>query len=385
MAGATLHLHDISLGYATGAPHLSGGRDRDGPTPGRPPHSSITEHIMKLIVQIPCFNEEDTLAGVVADIPRSIAGIDSVELLVIDDGSSDGTVDLARRLGVDHIVKHSSNQGLARAFRTGLGAGLELGADIIVNTDGDNQYFGADIPLLIEPILDGYADIVVGDRETHKTTHFSALKRKLQSIGSRVVRVLSGTQVPDAVSGFRAISREAALRLNIVSPFSYTIEMLIQAGNRQLKVVSVPVRTNPPARDSRLARSTLAFVAKSMATMVRMYAMYRPLSAFSFIGAIFLGVGLLPIIRFLYFYATGSGAGHVQSLVLGGVLVIVGFMVLMIGLVADLINFNRQLIEMTLEKVRRIELRETPPQGGARVGRDTVGNETGRAPTAGFE
>jgi glycosyltransferase involved in cell wall biosynthesis len=324
---------------------------------------------MKLIVQIPCFNEDATLPEVVRDIPRHIPGVDQVEVLVVDDGSTDRTLDVARELGVDHVVRHTTNQGLARSFRTGLDAALMLGADIVVNTDGDNQYAGADIPRLIQPILDGSADIVVGDRETHRLAHFSPSKKRLQALGSWVVRTLSGTGVPDTVSGFRAISRDAALQLNIVSPFSYTIEMLIQAGNKRLAITTVPVATNPVARKSRLFRTTPHFISRSVATMVRVYAMYKPLSTFFYIGAALGMVGLVPILRFLYFYAMGQGAGHVQSLVLGGALVVIGFMALLIGLVADLINFNRQLIEITLEKVRRLELtldsgaRSAPPSG----------------------
>ena len=311
---------------------------------------------MKLIVQIPCFNEASTLPGVVEDIPRHVPGFDSVEILVVDDGSMDGTSDVARALGVDHVVRHSMNQGLARAFRTGLEASLVAGADVIVNTDGDNQYVGADIPLLTAPILAGTADIVVGDRQTETVRHFSSVKKALQRLGSFMVRILSGTQVPDAVSGFRAMSRAAALQLNIVSPFSYTTEMLIQAGNKQLAITSVPVRTNSPTRRSRLVGGTPEFLSRSALTMARTYAMFKPLSTFLIIGAGVLLVGVLPIIRFLYFFLTGDGTGHIQSLVLGGVLVMVGFMILMIGIVADLINFNRQLIEITLEKVRRLEL-----------------------------
>ncbi|WP_058557558.1 glycosyltransferase [Thiohalocapsa sp. ML1] len=311
---------------------------------------------MKLIVQIPCFNEEQTLPETVADIPRQIDGIDTVEILVIDDGSRDRTVDVAREIGVDHVIRNKRNVGLARSFRKGLDACLVRGADIIVNTDGDNQYAGADIPKLVQPILEGRADMVIGDRETDKIPHFSPLKKFLQHLGSGVVRKLAGIWVPDTVSGFRAFSREAAIRLNVVSSFSYTIETVIQAGKRQLYVDSVPIRTNPKTRDSRLFKSIPHFVQNSLGTMVRMYAMYQPLRVFFILGAALTLIGALPIIRFLFFYFVGTGAGHIQSLLLGSVLVILGFITFMIGLVADLISFNRQLLEMTLERVRRLEL-----------------------------
>ncbi len=311
---------------------------------------------MKLIVQIPCLNEEATLPQTVADIPRRIPGIETVEILIVDDGSTDGTVDVARRIGVDHIVRHKNTKGLARAFRTGIDACLRRGADIIVNTDGDNQYCGADIPKLIDPIVEGKADIVVGDRQTQTIPHFSTFKKLLQKHGSAVIRRVSRAAVPDAVSGFRAISREAALQLNIISPFSYTIEMLIQAGRKQMAVTSVPIRTNPKTRDSRLFRNIPQFLERSLTTMVRMYSMFRPLKVFFLIGLAFSLVGALPVIRFLILYFMGEGQGHIQSLVLGGVLLVIGVMTFLIGLVADLISFNRQLVEMTLEKVRRIEL-----------------------------
>ena len=311
---------------------------------------------MKLIVQIPCLNEQHTLPETVAGIPRDIMGVDKVEVLIIDDGSTDRTVEVAREIGVDHIVRHLNTKGLAPAFRTGIDACLRRGADIIVNTDGDNQYYGADIPALIEPILRGEADIVVGDRQTHSVAHFSTFKKLLQKYGSAVVRRVSRTTVPDAVSGFRAISREAALQLNIVSPFSYTIEMLIQAGRKKMAVAAVPVRTNAKTRNSRLFKSIPQFLERSLTTMVRMYSMYRPLKFFVAIGALITIIGALPVIRFLYLYAIGQGEGHVQSLVLAGALLVIGLMTFLIGLVADLIGFNRQLMEMTLEKVRRIEL-----------------------------
>lgn len=311
---------------------------------------------MKLIVQIPCLNEEQTLPETVAAIPRQIAGVDEVEILVVDDGSVDRTAEVARELGVDHIIRHRNTKGLARAFRSGIDACLRRGADIIVNTDGDNQYCGADIPALIRPILDGRADIVVGDRRTDRVAHFSRFKKFLQRYGSAVIRRVSRTEVPDAVSGFRAISREAALHLNIVSPFSYTIEMLIQAGRKKMAVAAVPVRTNSKTRESRLFRNIPQFLERSLTTMVRMYSMYRPLKVFFAISVVLSFLGTLPVVRFLYLYAIGQGEGHVQSLVLGGVLLIIGFMTFLIGLVADLISFNRQLAEMTLEKVRRIEL-----------------------------
>ncbi|MBK1649800.1 glycosyltransferase [Rhabdochromatium marinum] len=316
---------------------------------------------MKLIVQIPCYNEEQTLAATLADIPRAIPAIDRIELLVIDDGSIDRTAAVALENGVHHIVHHKHNQGLARAFRNGLDACLQQGADIIVNTDADNQYVGADIALLVAPILQGKANMVIGDRRTDGIAHFSPLKKFLQRLGSSVVRRLAGVDVPDTVSGFRAFSREAALRLNIVSNFSYTIETVIQAGKRDLTVVSVPVRTNPTARPSRLFRSIPQFVSQSLITMTRMYAMYKPLRVFFFLGVLLIGLGLLPILRFLFFYLQGDGAGHIQSLQLGGVLLLIGVFAWLIGLVADLISFNRQLLEMTLERVRRLELSQRQP------------------------
>ncbi len=317
---------------------------------------------MKLIVQIPCFNEEATLPAVIRDIPRKIAGVDTVEILVIDDGSSDRTAEIARQHGVEHVVRHVANKGLAFAFRTGIEACLRRDADIIVNTDADNQYRGADIPKLIEPILAGTAEIVVGNRSPRSNRHFSVGKKGLQILGSAVVRRMSRISVPDAVSGFRAMSREAALQINIMSSFSYTIEMLIQAGAKRLHVVSVPIGTNAKTRESRLFSNIPQFIRRSATTVLRSYAMYRPLRVFFVIGGSLIALGALPILRFLYFYVVGDGGGHVQSLVLGGVLVIIGFITLLFGLLADLIGFNRQLIEMTLQRVSKIELAH--PRGG---------------------
>jgi len=311
---------------------------------------------MKLIVQIPCFNEEHTLPQTVRDIPRQITGIDKVEILIIDDGSTDRTVEVALELGIEHIVRNKQNKGLARTFRAGLDACLTFGADIIVNTDGDNQYAGADIPKLVAPILAGQADIVVGDRQTDTVAHFSPLKKLLQKVGSSFVRRLSETEVTDAVSGFRAFSREAAIKMNVVSSYSYTIETLIQAGKKHLAVVSVPIGTNAKTRESRLFKSIPDFIQRQVTTIIRMYAMYQPLRTFFYIGLITSLMGLIPIVRFLFFYAIGEGDGHLQSIILGGVFLTLGFISFLAALLADLIGHNRQLIEMTLERVRRMEL-----------------------------
>jgi len=310
---------------------------------------------MKLIVQIPSYNEEQTLPATVRDIPRKIDGVDQVEILIIDDGSTDRTVEVAKEIGVDHIVKNTCNKGLARTFLAGLDASLRLGADIIVNTDGDNQYKGRDIPKLVGPVLKGEADIVIGARQTDKIQHFSATKKRLQKIGSMVVRFLSETNVPDTVSGFRAFSREAAMQMNVVSPYSYTIETVIQAGKKHLAVTSVPIGTNPETRESRLFKSIPKFLERSVTTMIRMYTMYQPLRVFFYIGCLCILGGLIPSTRFLIYYFMGH-TGHIQSLILAAILFIVGFQVLMIGLVADVISFNRRLIEETLLRVKHIEL-----------------------------
>lgn len=311
---------------------------------------------MKLIIQIPCFNEEHTLPETFADLPKEIDGITTIEYLIIDDGSTDRTVEVAKELGIHHIVRNKINLGLARTFRKGIDECLKLGADIIVNTDGDNQYYGPDIAKLVKPIIDDKAEIVVGDRQTSKISHFSFFKKILQKLGSATVRKLSGTNVPDTVSGFRAFSREAAIRLNIISPFSYTIETIIQAGKKHMAVTSVPIRTNPKTRDSRLFKSIPAFIERQLSSMIRMYLMYQPLRFFVYIGTIMSLIGLIPIIRFLIFYFQGDGEGHIQSLILGSIFLLMGFVTFVMAILADLMNFNRQLLENTLERVRKIEL-----------------------------
>lgn len=310
----------------------------------------------RLIIQIPCFNEGGTLPETLGDMPTNIDGITSIEILVVDDGSTDETYAVAHRHGVQHIVRHTHNQGLGRAFRTGLDNALRLGADIIVNLDADGQYRGEDIARLIAPLQSGSADIVIGDRQPTRNLEFSKLKRGLQGLGSRAVFVLSGIETPDAVSGFRAISREAALRLNILSKFSYTVEMIIQAASKQLRVVSIPISVNPARRPSRLFRSLPHFVSRQLITMLRMYAMYRPMRLFFSAGVVLSLLGALPVLRFLMQYVSGDGSGHVQSLLLGGVLLTMGFVLFVAGLLSDLISQNRQIQELTLEKVRRLEL-----------------------------
>jgi len=310
----------------------------------------------KLIVQIPCYNEEKTLAQTVRDIPRQIDGIDRVEILVIDDGSTDRTLEVARKIGVDHIVKNICNRGLAQTFTIGLDACLRLGADIIVNTDGDNQYQGRDIAKLVAPILAGEADLVIGNRETHNSAHINRATKKLHKIGSMIVRLLSNTDVPDAVSGFRAFSRQAAMQTNIVTTYSYTVETIIQAGKKRLCIASTPIGTNPKERRSRLIRSVPKFIMHQIGTMVRMYTMYEPLRVFVYIGGSCILVGLVPSIRFVIYFFMGQGGGHIQSLIFAAVLFIVGFQILVLGLVADVISFNRRLIEETLFRIRRIEL-----------------------------
>jgi glycosyltransferase involved in cell wall biosynthesis len=310
----------------------------------------------KLIIQIPCYNEEKTLPQTLNDLPKAIPGVDKVEILVIDDGSTDGTVRVAQEMGVDHILKLPWHMGLARAFMAGLEEALRLGADIIVNTDADNQYPGKYIPLLIEPILRGEAEIVVGDREVTKVPHFPALKRFLQSFGSKIVGMAAGMKIPDATSGFRALSRQAALKTIVLSEYSYTLETLIQAGAQKIPVKYIPIETNPPSRPSRLMRSISQYLAHSFSTILRIYTMYRPLKVFLLMGSLSIGGGVLLGLRFLYFYLIGRGSGHIQSLILAAILSIVGFQICLIGLLADLVGFNRRLLEELVFKVRKLEL-----------------------------
>lgn len=310
---------------------------------------------MKLIIQIPCFNEGDHLPATLEALPRAIDGINTIEYLVIDDGSGDGTSEVALKLGVHHIVRHRTNRGLAAAFRSGLDRALREGADIVVNTDADNQYDGRDIASLVAPIVRGEADIVVGDRGVRNNKHFGPIKQRLQRLGSATVQRLARTKIPDAVSGFRALSREAAQRINITSDFSYTTEMLIQAGRKKMAVKSVPIRTNGSVRPSRLFRSIPHFILHTAATMLRAWAMYNPLRAFVSVGLVAFLIGVAPIIRFVWFYFNGDGAGHIQSLVIGGVFIIFGVMAMMLGALADLIGRNRNLMEQTLERIRLLE------------------------------
>jgi glycosyltransferase involved in cell wall biosynthesis len=320
---------------------------------------------MKCIIQIPCYNEERTLPETVAALPRALAGVDVLEYLVIDDGSSDDTAAVAAALGVHHVVRLPRNAGLARAFMAGLEASVQRGADIIVNTDADNQYVADDIHLLVAPILDGRADLVVGDRGVGRVKHFSGVKRLLQRFGSWVISQAAGTPIPDATSGFRALTRDAALHTMVLSDYSYTLETLIQAGARRTAVVYVPVRTNPPTRPSRLMNNLPHYLANSTATIVRAYALYRPLRVFTIVGVVALGVGMLIGLRFLYFYLQGAGNGHVQSLILAAVLLILGFQTLLIGLVADMIGANRKILEEMLYRARRAELDGLPVDGVA--------------------
>lgn len=300
---------------------------------------------LKLIIQIPCFNEAETLAIALAELPRHVDGFDKTEWLIIDDGSNDKTVEVAKACGVKHIVKHTHNQGLAKAFMTGLDACLKAGADVIVNTDADNQYNAADIPNLVQPILSGSAELVIGERPIHTIQHFSPVKKFLQKLGSTVVRMASKTNIPDAPSGFRAITRNAAQRLVVFSAYTYTLETIIQAGQQNIAIASIPVSVNEDLRPSRLVKSIASYVKRSIATIFRIFIIYRPFRFFGTVGSIIFSIGFIIGIRFLYFYISGNGGGHIQSLILAAVLLGMGFQTILIAFVADLLAANRKLLE----------------------------------------
>jgi len=318
---------------------------------------------MRLIIQIPCFNEAETLPVTLSNLPDRIDGIDEIRVLVIDDGSTDGTAEAARKAGADHVLVLPENRGLAYAFRAGLDEAVRLGADIILNTDADNQYRGQDVPRLVEPILAGRAEMVIGTRDIDAIAEFSASKKMLQRLGSRVVRMVSGTRVSDATSGFRAFSREAALRLNVFSSFSYTLETIIQAGKCNISMAFVPVGTNPKLRESRLYSSTASYLTNSIQTILRIYTLYEPLKAFTLIGLVPVLLGSLIGVRFLYYFFTSGSQGHVQSLILASILIILGFLTIVFGLLADLNGANRRLIEDALFRMRKLELEQGTKDG----------------------
>lgn len=310
---------------------------------------------MKLIIQIPCFNEAESLPLTLKDLPREVPGFEHVEWLVINDGSTDDTENVARAHGVDHIVSFTKNQGLARGFLAGLDACINLGADVIVNTDADNQYQAADIPALIAPILAGRADMVIGARPIDEIVSFSATKKLLQKLGSAVVRLVSRTAIPDAPSGFRAMSREAALCLNVFNDYTYTLETIIQAGQKGLAVTSVPVRVNRTLRPSRLVKSIPSYIRKSLVTIVRIFVVYKAFRFFMSVGVTAFFLGVIVGLRFLYYYATGGGAGHVQSLILASILLGVGFQTMLTAFLADLLAVNRRLMEDVQYRVKKLE------------------------------
>lgn len=310
---------------------------------------------MKLIIQIPCYNEAETLEIALNALPSHIDGIDEIAYLIINDGSQDNTVEVARNWGVHYVVNFKQNKGLAKGFMAGIDACLRYGADIIVNTDADNQYCGDDIEKIVRPILDGKADMVIGERPIDETTHFSPIKKKLQHLGSWVVRKASNTDIPDAPSGFRAFSREAAMRLNVVNDYTYTLETIVQAGRSRMPIMSVPIRTNPELRSSRLFHSMWGYVKKSMLTILRAFMWYKPLYCFTGVALIPCLIGLGIGIRFLIFYFNGAGNGHVQSLILACTLLIIGFITFVIGLLADTIATNRKILEDVQYHVRKLE------------------------------
>ncbi len=310
---------------------------------------------MKLIIQIPCYNEAETLEIALNDLPKHIDGIDEIEYLIINDGSRDNTVEVAKNWGVNYVVNFKQNKGLAKGFMAGLDACLRNGADIIVNTDADNQYVGEDIEKLVRPILEGKADMVIGERPIDQTEHFSPLKKKLQHFGSWVVRKASKTDIPDAPSGFRAYSREAAMRMNVVNEYTYTLETIVQAGRNKIPLMSVPIRTNGELRPSRLFSSMFGYVKKSMLTIIRAFLMYKPLMFFTSLGSIMSLIGVILGVRFLFYYFGGTGAGHIQSLILASMMIILGVMTIIVGLQGDIIAANRKLLEDIQYHVRKID------------------------------
>jgi glycosyltransferase involved in cell wall biosynthesis len=334
---------------------------------------------MKLIIQIPCFNEEQQLPGTLADLPREVAGFDEVEWLIIDDGSSDRTIEVAREGGVNHIVKLTNNKGLAAGFQAGLDAALKLGADVIVNTDADNQYYGGDIPKLVAPIVAGHADMVIGDRQVETIAHFSPLKVALQRLGSWVVRQASSTRVPDTTSGFRAYNREAALQMVVVSKFTYTLETIIQAGKLLVAVDDVPIRTNPKTRESRLFPSMGAYVRRNSISIFRIYSQYEPLRVFWSAAAVMGVIALAVWGRFLVSWFQGEGAGHVQSLILGAVLFMAAMLLFALGVIGDLLAAQRTLSQRTFERVRRIELALGIPPSHYEPGAPSADDDGGAA------
>jgi len=309
----------------------------------------------KLIIQIPCYNEEQVLAATLASLPRQLPGVDVVQWLVIDDGSHDRTAEVAREAGEDHVIRFKMNRGLARAFMAGLDFAIRAGADIIVNTDADNQYNAEDIPKLVAPLIEGTAEIVVGERPISDIVHFSPAKRLLQKLGSWVVRLASRTNVADAPSGFRAMTREAAMRLNVFDNYTYTLETIIQAGRKNMAITSVPVRVNAETRPSRLISSIPSYLRRSVLTIVRIFMTYRPFRFFALLGLCSLAVGLIPSVRFLYYYFTANSAGHIQSLIYSVLFLGTGFALIVVGLLADLIGVNRQLLEDIRWRVRNLE------------------------------
>lgn len=317
---------------------------------------------MKMIIQIPCYNEAETLEIALNDLPKHIDGIDEIEYLIINDGSKDNTVEVAQKWGVHYVVNFTRNKGLAKGFMAGIDACLANGADIIVNTDADNQYCGEDIETIVRPILDGKADIVIGERPIDKTEHFSPLKKKLQHLGSWVVRKASNTDIPDAPSGFRAYSREAALRINVVNEYTYTLETIVQAGRERMAIMSVPIRTNAELRPSRLFSSMFGYIKKSMVTIVRAYVMYKPLRFFTYLGMIpFLG-GVGFGVRYIVLIFMGMAKGHIQSLIFASMLILLGVMCWVIGVLADVIAANRKILEDIQYHVRKLQLEEKENQ-----------------------